>query len=586
MKPSADRPITLCAPALVVAALVFASASLAQTPSIRYVHATTLSPGVVRLDAGIDPMGTPGEVWFRWFGVSDATSPEQPMTGDSGNVAAFSTTIYYPVTGNFTFWVAVRAAGDTIYSEGQYSTSGDSVHSPDVGAVEVDSTGTTSLRLSASCNPRGGTVSFKFAWSIDPATTIGLSPAVTFGPFDRDTVIRWNLELLTPNTEYYLSAAATVLGSEGAVGVSVRKIRATTLYDSSARGLTVPIVFRFTDAAWPYIYTQARNFGVNTSATDCYDYGLGEEPIPPPPPAPLFDVRFIDRYQGAAACLTDGAYTDIRRYRDSTQVDTFHVRIINGWNYVPIGVSWTGLGGLYAGPVMLRSPIDSADMRTTTHYEITHPAITTLIITAAWPRPVLHAPNLLVSKMGPITETNARLEGTVNPNGLPTTAWFEWGETEAYDRQTPPEQAGSGFTVVNISTEVSGLEPGAVYHYRIVAANSAGTLRGPDQTFATTEVTGAGDEPRGPAGFRLDQNYPNPFNPSTEVRYSIPLRAHVTLVVYDALGRVAAKLVDAIQPPGEHTARWDAAGVPGGAYFCRIVTSDGFSRAIPMLLLR
>ena len=43
-----------------------------------------------------------------------------------------------------------------------------------------------------------------------------------------------------------------------------------------------------------------------------------------------------------------------------------------------------------------------------------------------------------------------------------------------------------------------------------------------------------------PRGFRLDQNYPNPFNPMTTLSFAIPQRAHVTLKVFDSLGRAVS----------------------------------------------
>lgn len=53
-----------------------------------------------------------------------------------------------------------------------------------------------------------------------------------------------------------------------------------------------------------------------------------------------------------------------------------------------------------------------------------------------------------------------------------------------------------------------------------------------------------------PSEFYLSQNYPNPFNPSTKINYQIPVGSHVTLIVYDLLGRTVSKLIDDYQPPG------------------------------------
>jgi len=77
-----------------------------------------------------------------------------------------------------------------------------------------------------------------------------------------------------------------------------------------------------------------------------------------------------------------------------------------------------------------------------------------------------------------------------------------------------------------------------------------------------------------PDVFRLQQNYPNPFNPSTTIKYDIPAAAHVTLRVYDALGRMVAELVNRDHQPGFHSVEWNAGQSTSGVYFCRIVAGD------------
>ncbi|HTY58058.1 MAG TPA: T9SS type A sorting domain-containing protein, partial [Bacteroidota bacterium] len=84
-------------------------------------------------------------------------------------------------------------------------------------------------------------------------------------------------------------------------------------------------------------------------------------------------------------------------------------------------------------------------------------------------------------------------------------------------------------------------------------------------TGATTVLT----ESR-PATYSLDQNFPNPFNPSTTIRYSVAHRTHVTLNVFNMLGEKVATLVNGMQEPGSHEARFDAAGLASGAYFYRL----------------
>jgi hypothetical protein len=84
-----------------------------------------------------------------------------------------------------------------------------------------------------------------------------------------------------------------------------------------------------------------------------------------------------------------------------------------------------------------------------------------------------------------VTTTGARLTASVDPNGHPTTYRFEYGTTTGYGKQTASASAGSGASAVSVSASVSGLQPHTRYHYRVVATNAAGTVRGRDRTFTT-----------------------------------------------------------------------------------------------------
>jgi hypothetical protein len=83
-----------------------------------------------------------------------------------------------------------------------------------------------------------------------------------------------------------------------------------------------------------------------------------------------------------------------------------------------------------------------------------------------------------------LTTSSAKLNGTVNPNGLATTYYFEYGTSTSYGSKTAAANAGSGKSNVNVSATASGIGVG-VYHFRLVATNSAGTTYGSDLTFGS-----------------------------------------------------------------------------------------------------
>jgi hypothetical protein len=77
-----------------------------------------------------------------------------------------------------------------------------------------------------------------------------------------------------------------------------------------------------------------------------------------------------------------------------------------------------------------------------------------------------------------------------------------------------------------------------------------------------------------PKEFGLEQNYPNPFNPTTVINYQLPVNNHVTLKVYDAIGREVATLVDEVKEAGYYSTTFDASKLSSGIYFAKLQSGD------------
>lgn len=148
--------------------------------------------------------------------------------------------------------------------------------------------------------------------------------------------------------------------------------------------------------------------------------------------------------------------------------------------------------------------------------------------------------------------------------------------------------AGRSWKPVN-----EGLTNGRVQSIAVIQAGHANSA-----IFAGTYLQGVWERPlneimtgvgsaggRVPAGFALRQNYPNPSNPTTVIEYDLPSAEHVSLKVYDILGREVTALVDSRQSPGAHRVRFDGGRLASGVYFYRLVAgSQRFVRK--MLLLK
>ena len=89
-----------------------------------------------------------------------------------------------------------------------------------------------------------------------------------------------------------------------------------------------------------------------------------------------------------------------------------------------------------------------------------------------------------------------------------------------------------------------------------------------------------------PTQYSLYNNYPNPFNPTTTIRFDIPERTRVELVVYDILGRKVKSLIsNEVREPGRYEVSFDANALASGVYIYKLTTKN-YSQARKMLLIK
>jgi phosphodiesterase/alkaline phosphatase D-like protein len=113
------------------------------------------------------------------------------------------------------------------------------------------------------------------------------------------------------------------------------------------------------------------------------------------------------------------------------------------------------------------------------------------------------APTVTTSAATGVTSSSATLNGSFNPNGQPTTYYFEYGTSTSYGTKTGVQNGGSDTNTVTVSATIAGLQSGKTYHFRLVASSDSGTTQGSDMTFtpstgpsvttkAATSVTSSG----------------------------------------------------------------------------------------------
>lgn len=93
------------------------------------------------------------------------------------------------------------------------------------------------------------------------------------------------------------------------------------------------------------------------------------------------------------------------------------------------------------------------------------------------------------------------------------------------------------------------------------------------QELPFTFVTGV-EDPILPTTTTLMNAYPNPFNPETRIRYELNKDQHVSLKIYDVLGKEVITLVDDTKNAGYYEVSFDASGLPSGIYFYRMQSGE------------
>jgi hypothetical protein len=97
-----------------------------------------------------------------------------------------------------------------------------------------------------------------------------------------------------------------------------------------------------------------------------------------------------------------------------------------------------------------------------------------------------HLPQASTGKVSHVRGTVVLLTGSVNPQGSPTTYYFQFGATTTYGLHTAIANAGSGTKAIKVGLTAAPFLSG--YHFRLVATNAAGTKFGKDRVFVPKQT--------------------------------------------------------------------------------------------------
>ena len=77
-----------------------------------------------------------------------------------------------------------------------------------------------------------------------------------------------------------------------------------------------------------------------------------------------------------------------------------------------------------------------------------------------------------------------------------------------------------------------------------------------------------------PDKFHLQQNYPNPFNPTTNIKFSVPILAPISISIYNIKGELVERLINGVYGPGNYEVSLSAKQYASGVYIYRLESED------------
>ncbi|HRI47073.1 MAG TPA: T9SS type A sorting domain-containing protein [Ignavibacteriaceae bacterium] len=146
---------------------------------------------------------------------------------------------------------------------------------------------------------------------------------------------------------------------------------------------------------------------------------------------------------------------------------------------------------------------------------------------------------------------------------------------------------GNGTTIEpgNFSFVDTSVTTAGEYSYFIKQLSLNGASINSD-TLAVSIITSINDLATQELNFVLHQNYPNPFNPSTNIRFSLNNSGHVTLKLYDVIGKEVGTIINEYLGQGNHDLSIDAGKytLTSGIYFLSL--ESGATRITRKIVLQ
>ena len=390
-------------------------------PVVTTNPATKVAAFSATLNGTVNPRGATTMVNFQ-YGLTTAYGSNTPMQTQNGNtVRAVSANIAGLLASHtYHFRIVAHNNGGTSFGPDRVFTTLTATGTPVVTTNPATLIASSSATLNGSLNPHGLTTTVSFQYGTTTAYGSTIPMQTQTGSTFRD--IAANISGLSPNTLYHFRTVAT--NSAGTRFGGDRTF--TTL------SVTGPPVATTNPATFIASFSAMLNalldpHGLTTSVH--FEYGT----------TPSYGLTTAPQNRAGNTFQAVGA-----NVAGLTANTLYHFRVVasNG-----------------AGTAM------GSDRTFTT-------------LTPTGP------PVVITNGATNVTASSGTLNGSLDPHGLATTVFFQYGTTTSYGSATPM-QSQTGNTYRNITANVGGLTPHTTYHFRMVATNAGGTRMGNDRTFTT-----------------------------------------------------------------------------------------------------
>jgi hypothetical protein len=576
-------------------------AQLMGSPSVTTGGADHLQGSQADLHANVNFAGEAGGLRFNWgtsaVSLPNSTSdvgqghPSQP-TDKSVTLGGLNpgTTYYYQA-------VATNASGSATGAVQSFVAKGP----PLVSNVGVQSVTDTTAKVSVSIDPQDSDTSYVIDYGPDAAYGQHTG-SIDIGSTPGAQNLTATVTGLTPGTTYHFDVVASNQLGTGDGGDQ------TLTTDQQIQG----------NPGTPVTVTDSGNTFSPCPAQPTIDWGDGSQAdqgtvkcTPGQFGSTDYQVSDTHTYSSLGHYHIQISYSDLERTTDEyAQIATPNpppantaapaitgspqpgksLTCTNGsWSNNPTGFAyrWNRDGVTIAGATNASYPVAGADVGHLLSCTVTASNATGSSAKTSTETRATDAPAAGTGKPNIETSKKAAFSGSVNPKGLLTTTYFQYGldaryraaGAVTYTQSTPPQQVGPDFSNHVISASASGLVPNALYHVRMVATNSAGTTYGSDQTFKTAKDPAPGPPILGktenvaPIGkvFLLEHGKLVPLTQGTQV----PLGTEI-----DALGGSIVLTAAATSQRGK-----TYSGTFGGAVFRITQAKSGLEKALTTLSL-